>query len=130
LPLLTGGPDVFAAVRKFKLGAEADAALRDLEALHALLAEAGVADRVLIDLGEVRRSDYYSGFMFKVYHQAVGEDLGGGGRYDRLFSIVSGWIFRPWVSASTSRVWPKQRRRTATPMVKPAASPRPREPRV
>jgi ATP phosphoribosyltransferase regulatory subunit len=44
-----------------------------------------VADRVLVDLGEVRRSDYYSGFMFKVYQQGVGGELGGGGRYDRLF---------------------------------------------
>ena len=85
LPLLTGGPEVFAAARKFKLSREAEAALAELESLHGLLAEAGVADRVLIDLGEVRRSDYYSGFMFKIYHRAVGEELGGGGRYDRLF---------------------------------------------
>jgi ATP phosphoribosyltransferase regulatory subunit len=85
LPLLTGGPEVFAAARKFKLSPEADSALRELEALHALITEAGGADGVLIDLGEVRRSDYYSGFMFKIYHRAVGEELGGGGRYDRLF---------------------------------------------
>jgi ATP phosphoribosyltransferase regulatory subunit len=85
LPLLTGGPEVFAAARKFKLSKEANAALRELEALYALIAEAGVSDGVLVDLGEVRRSDYYSGFMFKIYHRAVGEELGGGGRYDRLF---------------------------------------------
>ncbi|MCA8916083.1 MAG: ATP phosphoribosyltransferase regulatory subunit [Planctomycetes bacterium] len=85
LPLLTGGPEVFKAARGFKLRPEADAALAELEGLYQLLDEAGAADRVLIDLGEVRRSDYYSGFMFKVYHEAVGEELGGGGRYDRLF---------------------------------------------
>ncbi|MCB9894553.1 MAG: ATP phosphoribosyltransferase regulatory subunit [Planctomycetes bacterium] len=85
LPLLTGGPEVFKNAREFKLNAAADAALSELEGLYRLLEEAGAADRVLIDLGEVRRSDYYSGFMFKIYHEAVGEELGGGGRYDRLF---------------------------------------------
>jgi ATP phosphoribosyltransferase regulatory subunit len=85
LPLLTGGPEVFQAARKLKLNATAKAALGELETLHSLLSEAGVIGNLRFDLGEVRRSDYYSGFMFKVYHRAVGEDLGGGGRYDRLF---------------------------------------------
>jgi ATP phosphoribosyltransferase regulatory subunit len=84
LPLLTGGPEVLAAARKFNLAQQADASLRELELLHTLLTEAGVSG-VLIDLGEVRRADYYSGFMFKVYQRDVGEALGGGGRYDRLF---------------------------------------------
>lgn len=85
LPLLTGGPEVFAAARAFKLAPPADAALSELEGLYALLRDAGASDQVLIDLGEVRRSDYYSGFMFQIYHESVGEELGGGGRYDRLF---------------------------------------------
>ena len=85
LPLLTGGPEVLKAAREFKLNAQADTALTELEWLYQLLTEAGAADGVLIDLGEVRRSEYYSGFMFKMYHPGVGEELGGGGRYDRLF---------------------------------------------
>ncbi|MCA8919104.1 MAG: ATP phosphoribosyltransferase regulatory subunit [Planctomycetes bacterium] len=85
LPLLTGGPEVFENARKFNLSDGAAKALSDLEALYSMLDDAGAAANLLVDLGEVRRSDYYSGFMFKVYHHAVGESLGGGGRYDRLF---------------------------------------------
>lgn len=85
LPLLTGGPEVFQAARQFKLSSQAEFALSELESLYSLLSDAGVSNNLLLDLGEVRRSDYYSGFMFKIYHKAVGEDLGGGGRYDRLF---------------------------------------------
>jgi len=85
LPLLTGGPEVFDAVRKFKLSAPAEKALGELEGLHKLLDDAGASKGILLDLGEVRRADYYSGFMFKMYDPAVGEEIGGGGRYDRLF---------------------------------------------
>lgn len=85
LPLLTGGPDVIARARSYELSDDAKRALDELEILQGLLTDAGVAECVLIDLGEVRRADYYSGFMFKVYHPDVGEELGGGGRYDRLF---------------------------------------------
>lgn len=84
LPLLTGGRDVFARARALGLPPEAETALGVLEAMDALLTQAG-AGALLYDLGEVRRFDYYSGFMFKVYHPLVGEALGGGGRYDRLF---------------------------------------------
>ncbi|MBZ0136245.1 MAG: ATP phosphoribosyltransferase regulatory subunit [Planctomycetes bacterium] len=85
LPLLTGGPEVFKTVREFRLPGAAADALAELEGLYGLLADAGATDGILLDLGEVRRADYYSGFMFKVYDPAVGEELGGGGRYDRLF---------------------------------------------
>lgn len=85
LPLMTGGPDVLARARARTLNDDARRALDELEVLHGLLVDAGVAERVLVDLGEVRRADYYSGFMFKIYHPGVGEEIGGGGRYDRLF---------------------------------------------
>ena len=60
---------------------EAVTGLRDL---HALLAERGVADRVIFDLGLVRELGYYTGAVFEVYDPAVGFTLGGGGRYDDL----------------------------------------------
>lgn len=84
LPLLTGGPEVFARARALALPKAAESALAELEKLDAMLSQCG-ARGVIYDLGEVRRFDYYSGFMFKVYHPDVGEELGGGGRYDRLF---------------------------------------------
>src|SRR5918999_6193135 len=71
LPSLRGGPEVL----------EHAEGLRDL---HALLAERGVADRVIFHLGLVRELGYYTGAVFEVYDPAVGFTLGGGGRYDEL----------------------------------------------
>ena len=79
LPELRGGPEVLDRVDG--PGGEAAEGLRRL---HALLAERGVADRVIFDLGLVRALGYYTGAVFEVYDPAVGFTLGGGGRYDDL----------------------------------------------
>jgi ATP phosphoribosyltransferase regulatory subunit len=76
LPELRGGPEV--------LDRAEGVALEGLRALHELLAERGVADRVIFDLGLVRQLGYYTGAVFEVYDPAVGFALGGGGRYDDL----------------------------------------------
>jgi ATP phosphoribosyltransferase regulatory subunit HisZ len=55
-----------------------------------LLAERGVADRVIFDLGLVRELGYYTGAVFELYDPAVGFALGGGGRYDDLLGRF-GW---------------------------------------
>src|SRR5919205_104899 len=55
------------------------AAVENLRACHELLAERGVADRVIFDLGLVRWLGYYTGAVFEVYDPAVGFTLGGGG---------------------------------------------------
>ena len=79
LPELRGGPEVLERAD----GPVAEAA-EGLRALHELLAERGVADRVIFDLGLVRELGYYTGTVFEVYDPAVGFALGGGGRYDDL----------------------------------------------
>ena len=71
LPTLRGGPEILE--RAPALGM-----------LHQSLAERGVADRVIYDLGLVRELGYYTGAVFEVYDPAVGFTLGGGGRYDEL----------------------------------------------
>jgi ATP phosphoribosyltransferase regulatory subunit len=71
LPTLRGGPEVL----------DRAPALREL---HEALADRGVADRVIYDLGLVRELGYYTGAVFEVYDPAVGFALGGGGRYDDL----------------------------------------------
>lgn len=43
-----------------------------------------VRARVIVDVGLVRDLDYYSGLVFDVVHPALGEPIGGGGRYDEL----------------------------------------------
>jgi ATP phosphoribosyltransferase regulatory subunit len=71
LPSLRGGPEVLDRAE-------------GLHGLHKALAERGVADRVIFDLGLVRELGYYTGAVFEVYDPAVGFALGGGGRYDDL----------------------------------------------
>jgi len=58
-------------------------AVAGLRRVHDLLAPE-VADRVIFDLGLVRDLGYYTGAVFEVYDPALGEPLGGGGRYDEL----------------------------------------------
>ena len=79
LPELRGGREVLERAD----GPVAEA-VQGLRALHELLAERGVADRVIFDLGLVRELGYYTGAVFEVYDPAVGFALGGGGRYDDL----------------------------------------------
>ncbi|MGK2877723.1 MAG: ATP phosphoribosyltransferase regulatory subunit [Solirubrobacterales bacterium] len=52
--------------------------------LDDLLAAAGVADRVIYDLGLVRPLSYYTGTVLEVFAPTSGFPLGGGGRYDNL----------------------------------------------
>ena len=50
------------------------------------LAEAGLGERLAIDLGEVRGLDYYTGLVFRAYAPGLGFEVGGGGRYDALLA--------------------------------------------
>lgn len=56
---------------------------RELSATLSSL-DAAARRRVIVDIGHVRDLDYYSGLVFEVMHEAVGEPIGGGGRYDTL----------------------------------------------
>jgi len=58
-------------------------ALAGLRDVYALLAPE-VAQRVILDLGLVRKMGYYTGAVFEVYDPALGAPIGGGGRYDDL----------------------------------------------
>jgi ATP phosphoribosyltransferase regulatory subunit len=75
---LRGGPDVLEA----PAGPASDA-VAGLRAVCALL-EPAVADRVIFDLGLTRGLGYYTGAVFDVLDPALGEPVGGGGRYDDL----------------------------------------------
>jgi ATP phosphoribosyltransferase regulatory subunit len=73
VPQVRGGAEV--------LGDEA-AGLR--EVLDLLREE--VRGRVIFDLGLVRDLSYYTGPVFEVYDPAMGQPIGGGGRYDDLLA--------------------------------------------
>jgi len=80
---LRGGPEVLERARALGGPAieRASANLADtLEAVEA----AGIADRVQVDFGLLRDLGYYTGAILEVYDPAVGEAIGGGGRYDEL----------------------------------------------
>ena len=78
VPQLRGGPGVLEAPD----GPVADA-LSGLRQMLGLL-EPAVAERVIFDLGLARGLGYYTAAVFDVYDPALGEPLGGGGRYDDL----------------------------------------------
>jgi ATP phosphoribosyltransferase regulatory subunit len=80
VPQLRGGPDVLDAPR-----GPVAVAVSGMREVLALL-EPAVADRVIFDLGLARGLGYYTGAVFDVYDPALGEPLGGGGRYDDLLA--------------------------------------------
>jgi ATP phosphoribosyltransferase regulatory subunit len=75
VPQLRGGPEVLDEIT----GGEADG----LQAILADLPDA-VSERIVFDLGLARGLGYYTGSVFDVLDPALGEPLGGGGRYDDL----------------------------------------------
>jgi ATP phosphoribosyltransferase regulatory subunit len=79
LPSLRGGPEVLDRAH-----GPVGRAVGGLRTLFELLAERGVGDRVILDLGLVRELGYYTGAVYEVYDPAVGYAIGGGGRYDEL----------------------------------------------
>jgi ATP phosphoribosyltransferase regulatory subunit len=74
LPQLRGGVEVL------------DEAGEPVEGMRAVRdgVEPHVAERLIFDLGLLRDLAYYTGAVFEVYDPAVGEPIGGGGRYDEL----------------------------------------------
>jgi ATP phosphoribosyltransferase regulatory subunit HisZ len=44
-----------------------------------------IATTLMVDLGELRKLDYYTGVTFQILAHGPGEAVGSGGRYDRMF---------------------------------------------
>ena len=74
LPQVRGGAEVLA---------EHATSVEGLQRVLDLLPEQA-RSRVIFDLGLVRDLDYYTGAVFEVYDPAMGQPIGGGGRYDDL----------------------------------------------
>jgi ATP phosphoribosyltransferase regulatory subunit len=87
LSALAGGTDVLDdAARAFAFCPPAAQAVDELRAVVDALRKAGLADRLAVDLAEVRGLDYYTGLVFRVFASGLGFEVGGGGRYDTLLA--------------------------------------------
>ena len=86
LPTLYGRGDVLDRAERLVKSSRSEAALKNLAEVYRLLRAYGLADSVVLDLGEVRGFDYYSGVHFEAYVSGLGASLVGGGRYDQMLS--------------------------------------------
>jgi len=83
---LYGDRSVIADARKGLKNSAARRALDELERVVERLESAGLAERVAIDLSDLRRHSYYTGVSMTLLAAGPGEPLGMGGRYDDLLS--------------------------------------------
>lgn len=86
MPTLYGRGDVLDRAERMVKSPRSEAALANLAEVYRLLRAYGLADSVLLDLGEVRGFDYYSGVHFEAYVSGLGAPLVGGGRYDQMLA--------------------------------------------
>jgi ATP phosphoribosyltransferase regulatory subunit len=86
LPTLFGREIVLERAAAHARTDRARRALANLAEVYRLLGIYGLADSVLLDLGEVRGFDYYSGLYFEAYIAGFGASIAGGGRYDDMLA--------------------------------------------
>lgn len=84
LSSLAGGPEVIARARTELSAARHGRALDALDEVVRALRTAGLGDRLLVDLGELRGHGYYTGVFFQALCDGVGAPVASGGRYDEL----------------------------------------------
>lgn len=84
LPDLFGREEVLERGARLVKNARSERALANLGEVHRLLRAYGLSEAVILDLGEVRGFDYYSGVHFEGYVSGLGAALCGGGRYDQM----------------------------------------------
>ncbi len=84
LPRLFGDASVIDEANEIYSDAQASQALSYLKEVYDKLCSAGLKDYILIDLGLVNRSNYYTGVIFHGYAEGTGITVLSGGRYDNL----------------------------------------------
>jgi ATP phosphoribosyltransferase regulatory subunit len=84
LPTLFGRAEVLERAGGFARNARSERALGNLAEVHRLLGIYGLSEAVLLDLGEARGFDYYSGTYFEAYVADFGAAVAAGGRYDHM----------------------------------------------
>lgn len=120
LPRLCGGREVLEKAYRLAQGnAAACAILDELAWLYDAFWQAGLGDKIMIDLGIVQSIDYYTGLVFRGYVEGIGEAVLSGGRYDRLLeqfgksmpacgfavNVSELAVIRPVQAASSAAEW-------------------------
>ncbi|MBE0618645.1 MAG: ATP phosphoribosyltransferase regulatory subunit [Proteobacteria bacterium] len=87
LPFLAGGTEVLDRATGLVESDHSRAALENLAQVVDYVGMHGLAERLTVDLGELRGIDYHSGVIFEAFVHQVGSPLCRGGRYDRLLAL-------------------------------------------
>lgn len=86
LPHIRGGREAVEEVRLLVAPLGCEDGLDAFAQTYDLLAEAGLAERLLVDFSVMSSFDYYTGIVFEAYAPTLGTPLGGGGRYDNMIA--------------------------------------------
>ncbi len=86
LPTLFGGEEVFERAAEEFQDARIQSVLDELRTLYHTVKNLCPETDVIVDLGLVNRTDYYTGLVIKGYLEGYGEEVISGGRYDKLMS--------------------------------------------
>ncbi len=86
LSRIRGGFEAIARARELVAPLGCDGALDEFEQVYGLLAEQGLADRIVVDFSVMSSFDYYTGIVFEAFAPGVGAPIGSGGRYDTLLA--------------------------------------------
>jgi ATP phosphoribosyltransferase regulatory subunit len=84
IPHLCGDEGVLREAEQLAPNAAARKAIARLRHVYELLRAEGVAEQIILDLGEIRSMAYYTGITFHGYVAGLGFPICGGGRYDGL----------------------------------------------
>jgi ATP phosphoribosyltransferase regulatory subunit len=84
LTTLYGGEAVLEKAKAWAVTEQSRLALENLTQVYQVLKTYGLAEHIIIDLGETYAFEYPTGVVFQVFTESLGYPIGGGGRYDNL----------------------------------------------
>jgi ATP phosphoribosyltransferase regulatory subunit len=87
LPHLCGGEEALERAVSLAPNPAAYRAIQNLSRVYDLLSDQGLAEHVVIDLGEARGMDYYTGVTIEGFSPGLGFSICNGGRYDELIGL-------------------------------------------
>jgi ATP phosphoribosyltransferase regulatory subunit len=87
LPHLCGGEEALERAASLAPNAGARRAIENLKQVYDLLSAQGMAEHLVIDLGEARGMDYYTGVTIEGFSPGLGFSICNGGRYDELIGL-------------------------------------------